>query len=185
MAELQSVVETTGATAAAGLAEEGALEPTRNWSGLDAAMEERAEASWKSMLTKFNVPVRTHLLSLFTMKGANFDSSTQATVNAVGGHSHVRIVPLAASSNSAELERWLAVLPQSADAAGLLTELRCGRSGDALVVTMAAATEADLAAFLSSSGFAAWAQAAGAESAVGAGYGFALGANHAMPRGKI
>ena len=50
---------------------------------------------------------------------------------------------------------------------------------------MAAATEADLAAFLSSPGFTTWAEAAGSASAAGEGYGFALGANHAMPRGKI
>ena len=52
----------------------------RSWSGTDFMAQKRREGSqaWKSMLDKFGDPQRTHLLSFYTRKGANFEPVSQA-----------------------------------------------------------------------------------------------------------
>ena len=64
----------------------------RTWSGADFAAAKRHEGSeiWKSMLDKFGCPKRTHLLSFYTSKGANFEPVSQALPLGRGGIRRIR-----------------------------------------------------------------------------------------------
>ena len=80
--------------------------PARTWSGTDFQLEKKrvVPPTWKSMLEKFARPARSHLLSFFTTKGANFEEASQALNLGTGGFRRVRKYSLAASAVAAETD---------------------------------------------------------------------------------